>query len=473
LLTDDSRAVEPGCCFVAVRGSGVDGHAFVADAVRGGAAVVVLERAVPVPAGVICVRVSDSREALAKLAAAFYGFRGGAGEGFRLVGITGTNGKTTVAWMLRSILQAAGLPSALVGTVEYDLLAQRRPAPLTTPGSLTLCRHLADARQAGAACAVLEVSSHALDQRRCDGLSFEVGVFTNLSGDHLDYHHTMEAYGDAKRRLFELVDTDGWAVLNLDDPLGASLARVVDRRRFTFALQTSCADVAAESITLGRRGTEFVLRGRAFRSPVRLRIPGGHNVANALAAAAGAEAMGLPPEAICAGLERLAAVPGRLQRVEPDDWPFSVLVDYAHTDQALASVLAALKPLADGRLICVFGCGGDRDRTKRPRMAAVVGRFADVAYVTSDNPRTEDPQRIIEDILPGFDGAASCRVVVQADRARAIEAAIAEARPLDVVLIAGKGHETYQLIGGRVLPFDDREVALRCLSASAVAEGAA
>ncbi len=472
-LTDDSRSVAPGCCFVAIRGSGIDGHTFVGDAAAAGAAVIVIDRDVPVPRGAVCVRVVDSRETLAKLAAAYYGLRGDSARHLRLVGVTGTNGKTTVTWLLRSILRAAGQCTALIGTIEYDLVTERRAAPLTTPGALSLCRHLADARDAGAACAVLEVSSHALEQRRCDGLSFQAGVFTNLSGDHLDYHRTMEAYGQAKRRLFELVDADGTAILNLDDPMGSSLAQNVNRRVVTFGLETSTADVTAHDTRLEQRGTSFVLRGRSFETPVYLPLPGGHNMANALAAAATAEAMGVTPTAIKTGLEQATAVPGRLQRVEPDDWPFSVLVDYAHTDGALASVLAALKPLTSGRLICAFGCGGDRDRSKRPRMAAAVGRFADVAYVTSDNPRTEDPQGIIDDILPGFDSAYTCRVEVRVDRRRAIEDAIRDARPGDVVLIAGKGHETYQLVGDRVLPFDDADVARRCLGMATVAEDVA
>lgn len=472
-LTDDSRSVEPGCCFVAIRGNGIDGHTFVSDAEAAGAAVIVIDRDVPVPRGVVCVRVVDSREALARLAAAYYGLRGGSASDLRLVGVTGTNGKTTVTWLLRSILRAAGQTTALIGTIEYDLVTERRAAPLTTPGALSLCRHLADARDAGAACAVLEVSSHALDQHRCDGLAFQAGVFTNLSGDHLDYHRTMEAYGRAKRRLFDLVNTDGTAILNLDDPMGSSLARNVNRRVVTYGLEASTADVTARDTRLERRGTFFVMQGRSFETPVHLPLPGEHNMANALAAAATAEAMGVTPTAIRAGLEQATAVPGRLQRVEPDDWPFSVLVDYAHTDGALASVLSALKPLTSGRLTCVFGCGGDRDRSKRPRMAAAVGRFADVAYVTSDNPRSEDPQEIIDSILPGFDSASTCRVEVRVDRRRAIEDAIRDARPGDVVLIAGKGHERYQLVGDRVLPFDDATVARRCLGIAAMAEDVA
>ena len=463
-LTDDSREVVAGACFVAVQGTGIDGHRFVDAAVRGGAVAVVVDQDVALPACVVEVRVSDSREALARLAAVFHGVSGQTAASLCLVGITGTNGKTTVSWLLRSILRAAGHKVALFGTVEYDLVSRRLAAPLTTPGPLTLARHLAETRRAGATHAVLEVSSHALDQRRCDGLAFSAGVFTNLSGDHLDYHGTMEAYADAKCRLFELLSPEGSAVVNADDAVGASLLDRLDRRPISFGLDGGGADVSASILEMGARGTRLTLRGRFFEVSVRLPLIGRHNVHNALAAAATAEAIGIAPDAIRDGLEGVTDVPGRLQRVEPEGWPFSVLVDYAHTDAALANVLAAVRPVTTGRLICVFGCGGDRDRSKRPRMAAAVGQVADLAVVTSDNPRSEPPDRIIDEIMPGFADASSCVVARQADRRRAIEAAIAMAAPGDTVLIAGKGHEDYQLVGDAVLAFDDAAEARRCLA---------
>jgi UDP-N-acetylmuramoyl-L-alanyl-D-glutamate--2,6-diaminopimelate ligase len=468
-LTDDSRRVQRGGCYVAVRGSGVNGHDFIEAAFAAGARVVVAERGGPNPEGTVRVLVKDSRETLARLAAAYYGLRGGAGCP-RLIGVTGTNGKTTVAWLVRAILTAAGYPTALFGTIEYDLVAQQLRAPLTTPGSMDLCRYLAAARDAGAEFAVAEVSSHALDQRRCDGLPFTAGVFMNLSGDHLDYHETTEQYGAAKRRLFDLLDADGTAVVNRDDPMGRSLIEELNAPVVSFGLETNNCDVRATIRVTGRWGSEYILHGRSFETPVRLALVGRHNVLNALAAAATAEALGITPDAIHSGLEGVTGVPGRLQRAEPQGCPFSIFVDYAHTDAALQNVLQSLRPLTAGKLICVFGCGGDRDRSKRPRMAAVVGRLADVAYVTSDNPRTEDPRRIIEEILPGFDTSPQCRVEIEADRRRAVEAAIAEAQPGDTVLIAGKGHETYQLIADKVLPFDDIQVARECLSAEYVME---
>lgn len=469
-LVDDSRQVVPGGCFVAVRGVSVDGHAFVDAAVDRGAAVVVVEREVCSNGEAACVRVEDSREAIAKLAAAYYGVHAGAGEFPRLIGITGTNGKTTVAWLLRSILTAAGQPAGLLGTIEYDLVSQRLAAPLTTPGALELCRHLAAARDAGAKFSVLEVSSHALDQRRCDGLAFAATVFTNLSGDHLDYHGTMEVYAAAKRRLFDLRTADGVAVVNVDDSVGRSLAEELKGVVVTYAIKSGQADVTARILEMDRSGSRLTLCTPAGDSSVRFPLLGRHNVENALAAAATAEAFGIDRAAILQGLEQARPTPGRLQRCEPDGCAFTVLVDYAHTDAALANALEAVRPITGQRLICVFGCGGDRDRGKRPRMASAVGKLADVAYVTSDNPRTEPPQAIIDEILPGFGPAPTLRIEVDVDRRQAIRAAIGEARPGDTVLIAGKGHETYQLVGDRVLDFDDVQIARECLQATAIAE---
>ncbi len=472
-LTDDTRTTSPGACFVAIRGTAADGHQYVDAAVQRGAVAVVVSRHRAVPEGVVRVRVGDTPTTLAKLAAAYYGLREQQGGAQRLVGVTGTNGKTTVAWLLRSILREAGCSTALLGTIEYDLFSKRLPAPLTTPGAVSLCQHLATARDAGADYGVLEVSSHALDQRRCDGLSFSAAVFTNLSGDHLDYHVSMDAYAAAKRHLFDLLCPHGVAVVNQDDAFGRSLSSTLPGRVVSFGLDSQDAEVTARLHSVDRQGSDFVLRSRSFEVAVRLSLPGQHNVANAVAAAATAEVLGIAPDSIRRGLERTSGVPGRLQRAEPDGWPFSVLVDYAHTDVALENVLQALGPLTAGRVICVFGCGGDRDRTKRPRMGAVVGRLADVAYVTTDNPRTEDPQRIIDEILPGFGGSPTCRVSVQIDRRQAIEAAIADARPGDTVLIAGKGHEDYQLVGRDVLDFDDLQVARSFLEAESLAEGVA
>lgn len=472
-LADDSRKVVKGGCFVAVRGVERDGHDFVDAAARAGAAVVLVDRDVAVPDPVIRLRVEDTRVALARLAAAYHGLRDKGVRNPALIAVTGTNGKTTVAWLLRSILRSDGHQTALMGTICYDLVTDVMPAPLTTPGSLDLCRHLAATRAAGADYAVLEVSSHALDQRRTEGLDFTAGVFTNLSGDHLDYHGTMEAYCGAKRRLFNSLGRDAVAVINRDDPVADLVGADLRARVLTFGIQAPNVDVGARIEEVSSSGSRFVLRGRSFETAMQCALIGRHNIMNALAAAATAEALGIAPAAIRQGIERTPSVPGRLQRVDPAGCPISVLVDYAHTDDALRSVLQALRPLSPGRLVCVFGCGGDRDRAKRPRMAAVVESVADVAYVTSDNPRTENPQTIIDEILSGFGAKSRCRVEVDPDRRGAIERAIVAARPDDTVLIAGKGHEDYQLIGDRVLHFDDAEVARECLNRVALAGSAA
>lgn len=462
-LADDSRSVTPGALFVAVPGRKVDGHDYIDKATAAGAAAVVVEREIAARAEVPCIRVPDARLALSYLAGAFYGVGGAAGRGMKLVGITGTNGKTTVSWLLRSILRSAGHPTALIGTVEYDLVSKKLSAPLTTPGPIQLCRHLADAAEAGATHAILEVSSHALDQRRTDGLNWSVGVFTNLSGDHLDYHGSMESYARAKRRLFDAMAPGTTAVVNGDDAM--TDAAVGDTRASVvrFGMQGSGLDASAAIESMSATGAQFLLRLGGETTRVQIGLVGQHNVMNALAAAATARALGMPLDAIRSGLEGAPQIPGRLESVCMNGSGFSVLVDYAHTDDALRNALRAVRPITNGRVRCVFGCGGDRDRGKRPRMAAAVEDLADVAYVTSDNPRTEDPQRIIRDVLTGFRMLPREEIRVDADRRRAIELAITEAEPGDTVLIAGKGHEDYQILGDRVVHFDDVEVARACL----------
>lgn len=370
-LTADSRAVEPGSIYVAICGERVDGHDFIDSAIKAGAVAVVADKALTESGDINIVQVLESRGTFSKLAAVCSGLRDESDSDFRLIGVTGTNGKTTVAWILRSILQAAGQQTALIGTIEYDLICERQKASLTTPDALELCSLLATAKNAGATYCVLEVSSHALEQRRCDGLTFAANIFTNLSGDHLDYHGDIESYFNAKRRLFDLVEPDAWAVVNRDDPYGVRLIDALKTPVVSYGLDSENVDVGATIHDISQRGIELLIRGQSFEQSLRLSIMGKHNIANCLAAVATAEALGIDPKFICDGLQRVRGVPGRLQRVEPDGWPFSVFVDYAHTDAALDNVLAAMKPLTTGRLICVFGCGGDRDRKKRPRMAGV------------------------------------------------------------------------------------------------------
>ncbi|MCO6436944.1 MAG: UDP-N-acetylmuramoyl-L-alanyl-D-glutamate--2,6-diaminopimelate ligase [Phycisphaerae bacterium] len=483
-LVDDSRDVVPGACFVAVRGTRGDAAQYVESAVRAGAAAVVVNadarvEDVSVGQASALIRVADTREAVARMAAAFYGLRDETRtrcddlQGLKLIGVTGTNGKTTTAWMLQAILRAAGQRPALFGTVGYDLAGRRMDAPLTTPGPVALCRYLAEARAAGATHAVMEVSSHALDQRRTDGLRFSAGVFTNLTGDHLDYHGTFEAYRDAKRRLFVGLPSSAVAVVNAEDPSAETMLDGTSARSIRAGIGCPEADYAAVVEDSGIAGIRLSIRGPGWQRRIHLALVGRFNASNALLASTTAHALGISMDAIVDGLENMRGVPGRLQRAEPPGHPFSVLVDYAHSDDALRNVLSAMRPLVPGRLICVFGCGGDRDRSKRPRMGNVAGELADLVVVTSDNPRSEFPQSIIDQILPGLSGADRRAVFVEPDRRNAIELAVDLAQPGDAVLIAGKGHENYQILADRTISFDDVAVANAAIRRTVVREDVA
>ena len=469
-LASDSRRVQHGGLFVAIGGSQADGHDFIDQACRRGAVAVVAQRHAATPPGTPLFVVDDSALALATLAAAFYRLRGPTGRCPVLVGITGTNGKTTTTYLIRAILNAAGHRAALLGTVEYHLLTERVPARWTTPPPIELCELLNRSMQAGATHAAMEVSSHALDQRRCDGLEFEAALFTNLTGDHLDYHKTHERYAAAKARLFGLLSPSGTAVVNADDP---AADEIVNGRRspvLRYGMEGDRLDVSASVTRETLDGTRLVLQMAFDRSPVQLpinsRLIGRHNVANMTAAAAATWSLGIDGDAIKVGLESVGVVPGRLQRVDPPGHAFPVFVDYAHTDDALHHTLTTLRPLTAERLICVFGCGGDRDRTKRPRMARAVARIADVAVLTSDNPRWEDPIAIIEEARSGLtpsDVGATCQIHIEPDRRRGIDLAISMARRGDTVLVAGKGHEDYQEICGERFFFDDRSACVASL----------
>ena len=478
-ICDDSRTASPGCLFVARAGTRSDGRAFVADAVgKGAAAVLHLGEdpcaGMPGAEGVVCIAAPEGAD-LARLAGAMADrLEGSPTEWLRLVGITGTNGKTTMAFLVQQFVQAAGDRCGVIGTVVIDDGARAEPANLTTPGGIEAARALGRMVRNGCSACAMEVSSHALDQGRADAFRFRTAIFSNLTGDHLDYHGTMERYAGAKARLFTLLPKDGTAVVNADDPWHATMlagcsARVLRCRVGVGAPpagEAECTATIHES-RLGWQDTTFAGPWGGVR--VRLPIVGRHNAMNALQAAAAAWSIGVPAEAIRAALAACKAPPGRLEPVTGPADSFAVLVDYAHTDDALENVLTALRPLVGdgGRLVTVFGCGGDRDRTKRPRMMAVACRHSDRVVVTSDNPRTEDPEAIIDEVLAGRPVAAAGPVVVrQSDRARAIEAAVSEARPGDIVIIAGKGHEDYQIIGTEKRPFDDRKVALSALGRS-------
>jgi UDP-N-acetylmuramoyl-L-alanyl-D-glutamate--2,6-diaminopimelate ligase len=460
-LACDSRHVRPGWLFVAIPGNKLDGAAFIEDAVTRGAVAVVSEQALPSLREVAVIRVPNAREALARLASAFYG---DPASRLRLVGVTGTNGKTTVAYMIRDVLESVGQSCGLIGTVEYRLGNRVIPASRTTPDSLTLHSYFAQMVQSGCRAAVMEVSSHALDQGRVWGVEFDAAVFTNLTQDHLDYHTTMEAYFEAKRKLFTAVGRGvkpAVAVVNLDDPYGCRLAAdpAIHATILTYG-RSPQAQVRAEAVKLSAAGSAFRVVTPWGSAAASLRILGGYNISNALAALAACGALGLPLPAILQRLAGLTAVPGRLEQV-PCRRGFQVFVDYAHTDDALLNVLQTLREITAGRLIVVFGCGGNRDKTKRPKMGAVAARLADYAVLTSDNPRTEDPLAILGQIRAGL-GAAPHEVVP--DRAEAIRRALELASTGDTVLIAGKGHETFQEFDNRVIPFDDRGIVRELLT---------
>ena len=456
----DSRQVHAGDVFVAVRGSLQDGHQYIDQAITQGAGYIVCQErpARWADAGVEFVVVPDSSRAAAVLAQA------GCGDpGSRLVNlaVTGTNGKTTVAYLVRSCIEKAGHRCGLLGTVTYDTGRRAIAASLTTPDSLAIARLQKEMVDAGCRYMVMEASSHALSQGRCTGIDFAAAAFTNLTGDHLDYHKTLDNYLAAKAVLFEGLSAGATAVLNAQSPQSRSIAQRTKARQLWYGIDRD-SDLAAHIDSMDAGGTAYHLHYGGQAVVVQSPLLGQHNVSNHLAAAGLCLAAGLDLRTIADGLAALTCVPGRLDRVQWDG-PFSVLVDFAHTDDALQNVLTTLRPLCRGRLIAVFGCGGDRDRTKRPRMAKVVEALADRVVVTSDNPRTEDPQQIIREIVAGLAQGGAESLHTEPDRRAAIEWAIGQARPGDIVLIAGKGHEAYQIIGQQRLAFSDKQVAQETL----------
>ncbi|MEI7836781.1 MAG: UDP-N-acetylmuramoyl-L-alanyl-D-glutamate--2,6-diaminopimelate ligase [Planctomycetota bacterium] len=453
----DSRQVRPGGCFIAVCGSAADGHGFIAQALAAGAALIVCEDPSRVPAGVPLAIMANTRQAVGPLAQAFYDWPA---RKLTCVGVTGTNGKTTVTTLIHAILARAGHRAGLVGTIAYHAGSRDVKAATTTPDPVTLAQLCAEMVADGQTHLVMEVSSHALDQDRTAGLSFAVGVFTNLTGDHLDYHRTMEAYKAAKLRLFGQLDKRATAVINRDD--GASedfLAAAAGAGTVLSYGLNSTAELWARIGRIDAAGTRFALTYGGNETELATSLIGRHNVYNCLAAAGAGLALGVSVGDVAGALGVTGNVRGRLERVDVPA-PYGVFVDYAHTDDALRNVLSALRPLLQGgRVIVVFGCGGDRDRTKRPRMAAIAQDLADRIIVTSDNPRSERPEAIIEEILAGLSERGRSRTDVLVDRREAIERALALAAPGDIVLIAGKGHETEQVVGSQRLHFDDVEVA--------------
>ena len=466
----DSRRVKPGCAFVAMRGETSDGNRFIDQAIQAGAVAIVTDSSKENPReGVAWAVVPHGRRALARVSENFY--RRPA-ERIAITGITGTNGKSTTAFLMESILTAAGRKSALIGTIEYHVAGKTYPAPHTTPEALELARLFQEAIGQGATDAVMEVSSHALAQQRIYGVPFDVAVFTNLTRDHLDYHQTMEEYFAAKRVLFEGCGTDPprVAVTNVDDEHGAALVEF-SRKRSSAVLTYGWdrGDFHARNVEISPRGTRFDLVAPQETIAIFSPLIGRVNVYNILAAAAAASARGCGSQAVFKGISALTHVPGRFQRIDCGQ-PFTVVVDYAHTDDALRNLTALARDFVsrDGgkaRVITVFGCGGDRDRAKRPLMGEAAGRGSDFVVLTSDNPRSEDPCAIINDALVGLQ-KTGVKYTVEPDRRKAIGLAIFEARPGDIVLLAGKGHEKVQVTRDGSHPFDDVEVAREVLKAA-------
>ena len=466
-LDYDSRRVQPGWCFLAIRGETTDGNRYIDVALRAGAVAVVSDSVQPRP-DVAWAQVPHGRRALARLSANFYGRPA---ERLSITGITGTNGKTTTAFILNAMLRAVGRKAALVGTVEYRIGEEVLPAPHTTPEALELNQLFARAMDAGCTEAVMEVSSHALEQQRVYGVPFDVAVFTNLTRDHLDYHGTMEEYFASKTILFKGLGTEPprVAVINIEDEYGQRIIKLLKKQQELITYGVDGGDFRAKDISIQRSGTTFTLVTPSGQHPVWSPLLGRVNVLNLIAASAAAYARNIEVDAIALAASELAQVPGRFQRVDLGQ-PFTVIVDYAHTDDALRNLTTVAREFlaqrgGSGRVITVFGCGGDRDRSKRPLMGAAAGAGSDFVVLTSDNPRSENPLDIMNDALPGLQRTGT-PYTLEPDRRKAIGLAIHEAAAGDIVLIAGKGHEKVQVTAAGAIPFDDIETARKALQDS-------
>jgi UDP-N-acetylmuramoyl-L-alanyl-D-glutamate--2,6-diaminopimelate ligase len=457
----DSRKVKPRALFFALHGAQSDGNAFARDAVSRGAAAIASEEAAPasIPSSVAWIRVREARKALAVTAANFLGHPA---EALQLVAVTGTNGKTTTSSLVDSIVKASGAKTGLFGTIAYHTPLGEYPAPNTTPESVDLQGFLAEIRDAGGRFAVLEASSHSLAMDRLWGCHFAAAVFTNLTREHLDYHKTFEDYFAAKKKLFEGTGAGApdVAVINTDDQYGKRLTGPA-KKTVTYGLESD-ADITTKKFQLTFNGLAFTAQTPSGKVQVASSLVGRINVYNILAAIGAAQALGLATQVIEAGIRNLESVSGRFQRIDLGQ-PYFVIVDYAHTDDALENLIRTARELnPKGRIITLFGCGGGKDRTKRPVMGEVTGRLSDLTILSSDNPRAEDPLKIISDIIVGLQ-KTSGKYLIEPDREKAIGVAMDEARAGDIVLLAGKGHENYQILADRTMPFDDRDVARRAL----------
>ena len=456
-ITSDSRRCSAGFCFVALKGSQVDGHKFISKAIEADASAIIAESSKFIPSDFPHAIVEDSHNALGVCAQTIYNKPA---KKMTCIGITGTNGKSTVAHLVHNILTKLGKKSGMIGTITYETQGRSIQASMTTPPAEDLAEMLAEMVEHKVSHLVMEVSSHALDQQRTAGIDFKVGAFTNLSGDHLDYHKTMEEYLAAKTKLFSNLASDAFAVLNCDDQVTEKIVDATSAQILNYGL-TPLADLRAKILKIDAYGSEFELIYKGVQASVHTRLIGRHNVLNCLAAAGICASLNIPLEDIADALREIKNVPGRLERVESNS-KTKVFVDYAHTDDALANVLSALRPITKGRVIAVFGCGGNRDKTKRPRMGSVAQELCDYQIVTSDNPRNEEPLAIIDDICSGMPNKETYSV--EPDRKKAIAKAIEIANDDDVVLIAGKGHENYQLIQGVKTDFDDSKIAAEIIA---------
>lgn len=448
--------------FVAIKGVNADGNQFIDEAISNGAKVVVVENSFfgfdnlrnNSSKGAV-ITVGDSRKALACLSAEFFG---DPSKRIKAIGITGTNGKTTISYLIEALLKEAGKTPAVLGTINYRFKDKVIPSKNTTPGPLELQSILSDMSCEGVDHAIMEVSSHALHQNRTEGIKFHTAIFTNLTQDHLDYHHTIDEYFQSKLKLFKNLSEDSRAILNIDDAFGRLIKGLTWAKVFSYGIENK-ADVWAKEISSGISQNEFTLVALDKEVRLKSRLIGMHNIYNILAAVSFALAEGMDLAVIKSAIEKFSCVPGRLERINSAKG-FSVFVDYAHTEDALNNVIKSLRQACANRIIVVFGCGGERDKTKRPKMGAVVSQLADYAVITSDNPRSEDPMEIISDIKAGIKGDNYC---VISNRREAIEKALSLVKTGDILLIAGKGHENYQITKDKILEFDDREVVRECL----------
>jgi UDP-N-acetylmuramoyl-L-alanyl-D-glutamate--2,6-diaminopimelate ligase len=457
-----SHEVKEGDLFVAIRGAKHDGHHFIEETITRGARAIIVEQMPSQPLDVPVIWVMDTHKALAQISAEFFSHPS---RKITLVGITGTNGKTTTSYVIESILKAAGREVGVIGTINYRIKGKERPAATTTPQSYDLQQLLSEMITDGVECVVMEVSSHALDQGRVRGCHFDVGVFTNLSPEHLDYHEDMDRYFAAKKRFFQEIliesEKNPWAIINIDDPLLKNFQKELHHLRgMTYGLEQGEVQASDREVSLEGIRATLTTPGGALK--IQTSLIGEYNLYNIMAATAVGISLGITPEAIRQGIEALSQIPGRMERVGVGNpW---ILVDYAHTPDALDKTIKEVKRLATGKVLVVFGCGGDRDRTKRVPMGRIAAQWSDLAIITSDNPRTEDPLKIIEEIETGAGEISPLRYHVIPDRRKAIKEAVALAGPQDIVLITGKGHEDYQIIGEERFPFDDREEARKALA---------